>query len=73
MYEMATGRAPFVGRTLLELLEAMHGAPAPDPRLGHAGVPAAGGACLLQCLETEPASRFASAAALRTAWRSAER
>jgi serine/threonine protein kinase len=73
MYEMATGHAPFAGRTLPELLGAMLGAPAPDPRVVPPGVPSAGGACLLQCLEKDPASRFATAAALRTAWRTAER
>jgi serine/threonine-protein kinase len=73
MYEMATGHAPFAGRTLPELLGAMLGAPAPDPRVVHPGVPTTGGACLLQCLEKESSSRFATAAALRTAWRSAER
>jgi serine/threonine protein kinase len=73
LYEMATGHAPFAGRTLPELLGTMRGAPAPDPRVAHQGVPTTGGACLLQCLEKDPASRFATAAALRSAWRSTER
>jgi len=73
LFEMATGRAPFAGRALPELLGAMLGAEAPDPRVAHPGVPSTGGACLLQCLARDPASRFATAAALRAAWRSAER
>jgi serine/threonine protein kinase len=73
IYEMAAGVVPFAGRTLPELLGAMLGTPASDPRTAHPGVPATGGACLLQCLEKDPASRFATAAALRAAWRTAER
>jgi serine/threonine-protein kinase len=71
LYEMATGRAPFAGRTLPELQAAMTGVPAPDPHVANPGVPRTGGACLTQCLETNPASRFATAVALRAAWRSA--
>ena len=71
LYEMATGRAPFAGRTLPELQAAMTGVPAPDPHVTNPGVPRTGGACLTQCLETNPASRFATAVALRAAWRSA--
>jgi serine/threonine protein kinase len=73
IYEMATGHVPFAGRTLPELLGTMLGAPAPDPRVVHPELSTTGGACLLQCLEKDPASRFATAVALRTAWRSAER
>lgn len=73
LFEMATGRTPFAGRALPELLGAMLGAEAPDPRVAHPGVPSTGGACLLLCLARDPASRFATAAALRAAWRSAER
>jgi len=68
---MATGVAPFGGRTLPELLGAMHGGPARDPQTLHDGIPATGAACLLQTLEKDPASRFATAAALRAAWRTA--
>jgi len=71
LYEMATGVAPFGGRTLPELLGAMHGGPARDPQTLHDGIPATGAACLLQTLEKDPASRFATAAALRAAWRTA--
>ncbi len=73
LFEMATGRAPFAGRTLPELLSAMVDAASADPRVAHPGVPPTGGACLRQCLVRDPASRFATAAALRAAWRSAER
>jgi serine/threonine protein kinase len=73
IYEMATGMAPFLGRTLPELLAAMLGGAARDPRELQAGVPAGGAACLLQCLDRHPESRFASAGALRAAWRTAGR
>ena len=72
LYEMATGRAPFAGRTLQELVGTMLGESVPDPRIANDSVSAAGGACLLQCLGRDPAARFATAAALRSAWRSGE-
>jgi serine/threonine protein kinase len=72
LYEMATGRAPFAGRTLQELIGTMLGESVPDPRIANGSVSAAGGACLLQCLGRDPAARFATAAALRSAWRSGE-
>lgn len=68
-YEMVTGVQPFAGRTLPELLGAMMAGQARNPMEIAAGVPVAGAACLLQCLEREPAARFASAVALRAAWR----
>jgi serine/threonine protein kinase len=71
LYEMATGVLPFAGRTLPELVGAMLGGPARDPRAVHDGVSATGAACLLQCLAKDPASRFATGAALRAAWRTA--
>jgi len=72
IYEMATGGVPFRGRTLPELLGAMLGGTARDPREMAAGITPGGAACLLQCLDKEPGSRFASASALRAAWRTAE-
>jgi serine/threonine protein kinase len=69
LYEMTTGMVPFRGRTLPELLVAMLGGAARDPRELQSGVPGAGAACLLQCLQKDPASRFASAGPLRAAWR----
>jgi serine/threonine protein kinase len=71
IYEMTTGMVPFRGRTLPELLAAMLGGSARDPRELQTGVPGAGAACLLQCLDKDPASRFAAAGALRAAWRTA--
>jgi serine/threonine protein kinase len=68
-YEMVTGIQPFAGRTLPELLGAMLGARPRDPREVAPGVPGAASACILQCLEREPARRFATAAALQKAWR----
>jgi eukaryotic-like serine/threonine-protein kinase len=68
IYEMATGMVPFGGRTLPELLGAMLGGTPRDPRDLQAEVTAAGAACLLKCLDRDPARRFASAVELRTAW-----
>jgi serine/threonine protein kinase len=70
-YEMATGNQPFAGRTLPELLGAMLSGSARDPRELSAGLPTAGAECILRCLEREPGARFATAAALRAAWRAA--
>jgi len=67
-YEIVTGIQPFAGRTLPELLGAMMGTRARDPREFAPAIPPAGAACILQCLERDPAQRFASAAALRKAW-----
>lgn len=71
LYELATGVVPFGGHTLPELLGAMLGGPPRDPRELEATIPAAGAACLSMCLDKDPAVRFASAVALRAAWRSA--
>lgn len=68
-YEMVTGIQPFAARTLPELLGIMMGGRARDPRELAQNIPASAGACLLQCLERDPAARFSSAAALRAAWR----
>jgi eukaryotic-like serine/threonine-protein kinase len=68
-YEMATGIQPFAGRTLPELLGAMMAGQARDPRELSPGVPAPAAACMLQCLERDPKARFATAVALRAAWR----
>jgi serine/threonine protein kinase len=70
VYEMATGMVPFSGRTLPELLGAMLGGRARDPRELQAEVPATGAACLLRCLDKDPAARFAGPSELRAAWRS---
>jgi serine/threonine protein kinase len=71
VYEMATGMVPFGGRTLPELLGAMLGSTPRDPRDLQSGITAPGAACLLTCLDKDPAARFATAADLRTAWRAA--
>jgi eukaryotic-like serine/threonine-protein kinase len=68
IYEMATGMVPFGGRTLPELLGAMLGGTPRDPRDLQSDVSAAGAACLLKCLDRDPAARFASAVELRAAW-----
>jgi serine/threonine protein kinase len=73
LYEMATGILPFGGCTLPELLGAMLGGTARDPRDLQPLVTAAGAECLLRCLQRDPAARAAAPADLRQLWRAAER
>lgn len=69
IYEMATGMPPFGGRALPELLGAMLGGTPRDPRELQAEMTASGAACILKCLDKDPAARFASSGELRAAWR----
>jgi serine/threonine protein kinase len=68
LYEMATGILPFAGRTLPELLGKMLGGDPRDPRELQAGVSEAGAACLLRCLQKDPAARVGTPADLRQLW-----
>jgi len=71
-YEMVTGIQPFAGRSLPELLGSMMSGSPRHPGEVNAEVPAGAAACILRCLEREPASRHDSAVALRRAWRGVE-
>ena len=69
LYEMATGILPFGGRTLPELLGDMLGGNPRDPRELQVGVTETGAACLLCCLQKDPAARVGTSADLRRLWR----
>jgi serine/threonine protein kinase len=71
VYQMVCGVLPFAGRTLPELLGAMLGEPAKDPCSLQPAVPQRACACLLRCLDRDPAARFPSANDLKAAWRDA--
>ncbi|MCI0459493.1 MAG: serine/threonine protein kinase [Gemmataceae bacterium] len=64
LYELLTGRPPFLGKNSFETLQqVVAGNPVPPSRL-RPEVPAALEAVCLKCLETRPARRYASAAEL---------
>ncbi len=62
MFEMVTGRRPFVAETALATAVRRIEEPAPSPRLYAHDLPAAWEQTILRCLEREPAARFASGA-----------
>lgn len=57
-YEMATGRPPFDGTTMPELLGRMLGGAVADPRSVHAGIPDATASAILRALRASPGERF---------------
>ena len=66
LYEMLTGRPPFVGEMGLDLLGQVATAPPERPRRRRKDVPRDLETIVLTCLEKEPGRRYASAAALET-------
>jgi serine/threonine protein kinase len=69
LYEMATGILPFGGGSLPELLGAMLGGMARDPRELQSTVTTAGAECLLRCLRKDPDARVSTPVELRRLWR----
>ncbi|MGB5816904.1 MAG: serine/threonine-protein kinase, partial [Thermoanaerobaculia bacterium] len=67
LFEMATGRRPFVGETVVEILEMHRSMPAPDPREVEPGVSAQLASVIARCLRKEPAGRYSTADDLRQA------
>src|SRR5262249_12715278 len=64
LYEMLTGRPPFHGESIVEVVrQAAEEEPVPPGRL-ESGVPADLETICLKCLQKQPAQRYASAAAL---------
>jgi Tol biopolymer transport system component len=67
LYEMASGKQPFAGKSAADVMSAVLREDPPDL---DASVPSALGAILHRCLEKDPARRFQSAADLAFALRS---
>ncbi len=72
LFEMAAGRRPFEGESTQEILEMHRRVPAPDPCTVYADLNPGLAAVILRCLEKDPADRYPSAEALRSALRSLE-
>ena len=67
IFEMATGKRPFSGETVVEVLEMHRSMPPPDPRELEPGVSARLAAIIARCLRKEPDGRYSTAADLRRA------
>jgi serine/threonine protein kinase len=59
-YEMATGKPPFDGASMPELLGRMLAGAVPDPRAVATDLPEASAAAILRALSPTPAQRFAA-------------
>jgi serine/threonine protein kinase len=65
IYEMLTGRTPFVGRSLLEVVVAVINDPLTPPRALNPKIHRDVQTIIQKCLEKDPRQRYASAADLR--------
>ena len=61
MFEMLTGKRPFVAESISQVLEMHRNAAPPDPRELRVGVPDSLAKIVLRCLEKHPAGRYQSA------------
>lgn len=61
LYELLTGKPPFIGSTLFALSLAIGTETPPPPSRARADLPAGLESIVMRCLEKEPRSRFASA------------
>jgi WD40 repeat protein len=64
LYELAAGRRPFVGQSVMEVLEQVRNSTPPSPRDFNEGISKDLETICLKCLEKEPAHRYATATAL---------
>ena len=69
LFEMVTGRKPFEGETVAEILAMQRSAPAPDPTTILPKIPGELAAIILRCLAKDPADRIATASELEEALR----
>jgi tRNA A-37 threonylcarbamoyl transferase component Bud32 len=65
IFEMSTGRKPFVADSAAKVLEMQVAEPVPEPGRFRDGMPDGLSALIARCLEKEPERRYPSAAALR--------
>ncbi len=72
IFEMCTGKLPFVGTSQRSVLDMHRNDPPPSPRDLNPEVPEALAELILRCLEKKPDRRFAKAAELREALRRIE-
>jgi tRNA A-37 threonylcarbamoyl transferase component Bud32 len=64
LFEMATGRRPFIAPGSIDMLELHKTAQPPDPRELHPSIPEKFALLILQCLAKDPSDRFPNAEAL---------
>jgi serine/threonine protein kinase len=64
LYEMLTGRPPFTGPSLADVLTQLKGEPPPPPRAARPDLPRDLEAVVLKCLAKRPADRYPTAQAL---------
>lgn len=64
LYELMTGRPPFQGATVLEVLDSVRNADPIRPRILRPSLPRDLETIVLKCMEKDPARRYASAVAL---------